>query len=186
MHYIHMHEIASANAVHKTPKIQWIAKLQAVMLSPIKTTPLPLLFFFGECGCYWVCGRQRHLSQIAINPQTHIHTHTPPPQSPLQLSNVKAVTQLNKSQTRSGLGSLPAFRAIGQMRQWQLLPCFALAPIRAGAPRTSSQYVLNWRPERYVSEPIWRRPVGPRIQLGIVKDGALLGGNSPRRLALVD
>lgn len=47
MHYIHMHEIASANAVHKMPKIQWIAKLQAVMLSPIKTTPSPSFFFFG-------------------------------------------------------------------------------------------------------------------------------------------
>lgn len=146
--------------------------------------PPSFFFFFCECECYWVCGRQRHLSQIAINPQTHIHTHTS--QSPLQLSNVKAVTQFNKSQTRSGLGSLPSFRASGQMRQWQHLPRFALAPIRAGAPRTSSPYVLNWRPERYVAEPIWRRPVGPRIQLEINKDGALLGGNSPRRLALVD
>ena len=65
-------------------------------------------------------------------------------------------------------------------------PILALAPGRGGAPPTPSPYVLNWGPERYVSELIWRRPVGPRIQLEIIKDGALLGENSPRRLALVD
>ena len=113
MHYIHMHEIASANAVHKMPKIQWIAKLQAVMLSPIKTTPLPLLFFFVSVGVIEYVGAKGIYHKLLL---THglIHTHTS--QSPLQLSNVKAVTQFNKSQTRSGLGNLPSFRAGVQMR----------------------------------------------------------------------
>lgn len=78
MHYIHMHEIASANAVHKMPKTQWIAKLQAVMLSPIKTTPLPPSFFVsvGVIECVGAKGIYHKL--LLTHRLSHTHsTHTP-------------------------------------------------------------------------------------------------------------
>lgn len=77
------------------------------MLSPIKTTPLlPSLFVsvgLIECvGAKGIYHKLLLMHACAFVP-AHAHPHTPPPQSPLQLSNVKVVTQSNKSQTKLGL-----------------------------------------------------------------------------------
>lgn len=77
------------------------------MLSPIKTTPLPLLFFVsvGVIECVGAKGiyHKLLLTHKLTHTRTHIHTQTS--QSPLQLSNVKVRTQSNKGQTRPGRAS---------------------------------------------------------------------------------
>lgn len=78
-----------------------------------KNNSPPPSFFFVSVGVIEYVGAKGIYHKLLL---THrlIHTHTS--QSPLQLSNVKAVTQFNKSQTRSGLGNLLSFRAGVQMR----------------------------------------------------------------------
>lgn len=75
------------------------------MLSPIKTTPLlPSLFVsVGLIECVGAKGIYHKLLLMHACAFVPAHAHTPPPQSPLQLSNVKVVTQSNKSQTKLGL-----------------------------------------------------------------------------------
>ena len=85
------------------------------VISHKNNSPPPSFFFLVSVGVIEYVGAKGIYHKLLLTHRlTHTHTHTS--QSPLQLSNVKAVTQLNKSQTRSGLGSLPAFRASGQMR----------------------------------------------------------------------
>lgn len=83
------------------------------VISHKNNSPPPSFFFFVSVGVIEYVGAKGIYHKLLL---THrlIHTHTS--QSPLQLSNVKAVTQFNKSQTRSGLGNLPSFRAGVQMR----------------------------------------------------------------------
>lgn len=105
MHYIHMHEIASANAVHKMPKIQWIAKLQTVMLSPIKT-PFFLLNVWAPKASITNCYKCTYT-------HTRVHPHT----KHLHLSNIKVVMQSNTSQkSKFKLGSLLVVVSIVHIR----------------------------------------------------------------------
>jgi len=60
-----------------------------------------------------------------------------------------------------------------------------LAPIGWGGTPPQPKYVWDWE-KRDVSELIWRRLAGPKIQLEIVRGRATVGENSPQDwLALV-
>ena len=115
--------------------------------------------------------------------RTHTHTHAHTPQSPLQLSNVKLVTQSNKSQMKLGLGRLcsPGPAALSshnlqpqETAEQRARPGFGVSSSGGGFTPRPCHPVDGEVPERCV-----RANRGPRGHPGIIKNGATVGEKRP-------